>query len=474
MTTSVGNRPQRARPANMIPADWDPTEREIEPPSIVRLPWLRPKLSNEVRGADSANVNLRPESGSQRLFCYWASSPVQFSATPSGTAVASHGSSGTNILVSASARMAGNLSTVDGLEFRRRGWPQFMHSQKGGLWSSLPESSLLVTHAEPEPGQHWGLVGPDWQTAPDYTISAPDADLGVTNLRGGWPMHGDDETFLSWRMPLLGAPWQVGSASTTGRPDVIEPAWKKGSARHAGTPYGVASATMSSTHILAESMLENPPMARMRLADPPFGWVLQSDKVSVGHILGALAGTSQTSFGSGREEAKAIQDFATIMADVLREFEPSPSPSPEWELEWLSIIEEFSAGVSGETPDLSTIAMARRLVRVAYECTNNTFISVDDEEGDLDFDLRLVNGFIVMANVFADGTIDASVYDDSDGIPVKTVRRFRRGQATEQDLVSLFRTESNANIPQSYAVSFHQEPQGLLASTRAATTSTGV
>ena len=83
--------------------------------------------------------------------------------------------------------------------------------------------------------------------------------------------------------------------------------------------------------------------------------------------------------------------------------------------------------------------MAERIVRTAEEWTTGAHITVDDEGGDLDFHLRLADGLLVMANLFPDGTIDASVYDDSQGAPVAVVKRLRRSTTSEDDLITLFR-----------------------------------
>ncbi len=82
--------------------------------------------------------------------------------------------------------------------------------------------------------------------------------------------------------------------------------------------------------------------------------------------------------------------------------------------------------------------MAARVVRAAVKHTRGPHITVDDEDGDLDFHLRLADNLLVMANLFRDGTIDASVYDDSEGIPVKTVKRMRRSMTSADALISLF------------------------------------
>ena len=103
-----------------------------------------------------------------------------------------------------------------------------------------------------------------------------------------------------------------------------------------------------------------------------------------------------------------------------------------------SVIKEFAMGVNGKRPEAEVVDVAARVVQVAVAYTDGPDFAVDDEDGDLDIHLRLTNGLLVMANLFPDGTIDASVYDDSQGIPVKTVKRMRRSTTSPEELISLF------------------------------------
>ena len=100
---------------------------------------------------------------------------------------------------------------------------------------------------------------------------------------------------------------------------------------------------------------------------------------------------------------------------------------------------EFAKGKAGApVPNATIVTQAKRVVQAAVRHTRQPHITVDDDDGSLDFDLRLANGWLVMANLFPDGSIDASVYDDSDGIPVKTVQRIRRSDAAGvQDFIRL-------------------------------------
>ena len=108
------------------------------------------------------------------------------------------------------------------------------------------------------------------------------------------------------------------------------------------------------------------------------------------------------------------------------------------------IVQEFAIGVDGVQPSDAIVAMVVRVVQAALDHTVGPEITVDDEDG-MDFHLRLTDGLLVMANVFHDGTIDASVYDDSQGIPVKTVKRMPRSTTSEEDLINLFQAGINAS-----------------------------
>ena len=108
-------------------------------------------------------------------------------------------------------------------------------------------------------------------------------------------------------------------------------------------------------------------------------------------------------------------------------------------------VREFALGLGGIQPYDTVVEMAERVVRAVHDFTIGPCITVDDEGGELDLQLRLNNGLLVMANLFPDGTIDASVYDDSQGIPVKTVKRMRRSTTSERELIGLFRAGIHAS-----------------------------
>ena len=108
------------------------------------------------------------------------------------------------------------------------------------------------------------------------------------------------------------------------------------------------------------------------------------------------------------------------------------------------IVQEFALGFGDVQSAANVIAMADRIVQAALDHTVEPEFSVDEEDGDIEFDLRLENGLLVMANLFPDGTLDASVYDDSQGMPVKTVRRMPRATTSAEELIHLFRAGIDA------------------------------
>ena len=127
-------------------------------------------------------------------------------------------------------------------------------------------------------------------------------------------------------------------------------------------------------------------------------------------------------------------DWANLLslAENGWNIEPVDAHGPE------TVVQEFAMGVNGIRPTAEVVDLAKHLVQAAVAYTVGPHITVDDEDGDLDIHLRLTDGLIVMANLFLDGTLDASVYDDRQGIPVKTLKRMRRSKKSAEELISLF------------------------------------
>ena len=74
-------------------------------------------------------------------------------------------------------------------------------------------------------------------------------------------------------------------------------------------------------------------------------------------------------------------------------------------------VTEYARGKEGECPDQAYVDLADRIVVKAISNSTNPDIHVDFE-GALSFDLRLPNGQLLLAELFIDGTLDVSVYDD--------------------------------------------------------------
>ena len=108
-----------------------------------------------------------------------------------------------------------------------------------------------------------------------------------------------------------------------------------------------------------------------------------------------------------------------------------------------AITSQFARGIEGGSDAI--VEIARRLIDAAYKHTRDPSVTIDEEDGSVDFDLRLGNNLLVMANLFTNGEIDASVYDDSDGLPVKVVKRFRRGSIADTEFINLLREGLNAS-----------------------------
>ena len=95
-------------------------------------------------------------------------------------------------------------------------------------------------------------------------------------------------------------------------------------------------------------------------------------------------------------------------------------------------IREFAEGVDGERPSPEVVEMARRITLAAVDKTIEPEISVD-VDGALSFDLRLANGLLLMAELEIRGGLDASIYDDKQGVLIKRLRN-----ATDSELIHHF------------------------------------
>ena len=84
-------------------------------------------------------------------------------------------------------------------------------------------------------------------------------------------------------------------------------------------------------------------------------------------------------------------------------------------------VQEFAKGVGDVRPEQAVVEMAQRITLAAIEKTIEPEISVD-VDGALSFDLRLANGLLLMAELEVQGGLDASIYDDKQGVLVKRLR----------------------------------------------------
>ena len=106
--------------------------------------------------------------------------------------------------------------------------------------------------------------------------------------------------------------------------------------------------------------------------------------------------------------------------------------STETEAAVKAAVAEFAAGLDGKRPEPRVVEMAARIANEASAKTVEPYISFDDEECALSFDLRLPNGHLMLAELWSDGSIDASVYD-------REKRRVKRMPvATEMEIMALF------------------------------------
>ena len=107
-------------------------------------------------------------------------------------------------------------------------------------------------------------------------------------------------------------------------------------------------------------------------------------------------------------------------------------PSNKLETAQHSAIRVFSIGHEGTRPSACVVSMADRIAKAAVDKTVEPEITVD-VDGALSFDLRLASGWLLLAELDLDGDLDASIYDDRQGILIK-----RLPQATDSELIAWF------------------------------------
>lgn len=95
----------------------------------------------------------------------------------------------------------------------------------------------------------------------------------------------------------------------------------------------------------------------------------------------------------------------------------------------------FAQGIEGEIPSDEVVGMAARITEAAIRLTVQPEISVD-EDGALSFDLRLVNGLRMLAELPAAGALDVGIYDEREaGQRAREVEYLPN--ATADDLIAL-------------------------------------
>ena len=97
-----------------------------------------------------------------------------------------------------------------------------------------------------------------------------------------------------------------------------------------------------------------------------------------------------------------------------------------------SAVRAFSIGHEGKRPVASVVSIADRVAKAAVDKTVEPEITVD-VDGALSFDLRLANGWLVLAELDPEGALDASIYDDRQGILIK-----RLPHTTDSELIAWF------------------------------------
>lgn len=75
------------------------------------------------------------------------------------------------------------------------------------------------------------------------------------------------------------------------------------------------------------------------------------------------------------------------------------------------VVEEFADGLDNARPSPEIVGAASRITEAAHAKTVQPEISVDID-GALSFDLRLANGLLLIAELDADGTLEALLIDD--------------------------------------------------------------
>ena len=117
----------------------------------------------------------------------------------------------------------------------------------------------------------------------------------------------------------------------------------------------------------------------------------------------------------------------TPLPDVVR----LQTPHPE--------VRRFAVGVNDIKPADSLVRMANRIVLQALKHLTDPDIAFDDEDGSLNFDLKLNNGHTMFVELYPDGNSYVGVYDETDEGDAKTILFL--SDATEKQIIELFSEE---------------------------------
>ena len=101
-------------------------------------------------------------------------------------------------------------------------------------------------------------------------------------------------------------------------------------------------------------------------------------------------------------------------------------------------VAEFALGLAGLQPSPGVIAVAARIAQAALARTVDPELSID-VDGALSLDLRLDNGLLILAELAIDGTLDATLFDDSAKPNARIVRHLP--QASPEEMLNWLRLD---------------------------------
>ena len=104
--------------------------------------------------------------------------------------------------------------------------------------------------------------------------------------------------------------------------------------------------------------------------------------------------------------------------------------------EIFSQVQQYVIGVDRMKPPQSAVSMALHFVDQAIRRSYKTEIDFDEEDGTLLFDLRLLDGLLLMAELYHDGTLYLGVHDDRGEGYSKLVKWLE--YPSEQEITEIF------------------------------------